>query len=268
MKTIGIGICACGALLLMASCAGGEKKVDTQADGACVPFIQLENYGYASVAEVTDADSSDIEGWKYCKVSGEGVMPVSIGGKDVAGLRDSLERLAKVTFASEKTCEPRLDADMKLTSLPPDSTPACGVESNRLTVDLVTPRVAVWRNYRESYDCGAAHGTYNTTFVNYSVSDGRILSVADLMKPGYEMKLTALLRDKVLADKVDLIVPADKIGIPADFRITDSGISFLYGLYEIAPYSSGEIQVDFDGYDLRDILRSEAMALIYGPVAD
>lgn len=63
-----------------------------------------------------------------------------------------------------------------------------------------------------------------------------------------------MLRSKLKDGKYDLLVPLNEIGIPTDFEITESGINFIYGLYEIAPYSSGEITVEFATYELDDIL--------------
>ena len=81
------------------------------------------------------------------------------------------------------------------------------------------------------------------------------------MKPGYEQKLTEMLREK-LAGYDDIMVERNQIGIPAQFRVTPEGLTFIYGVYEIAPYSSGEIEVPFFLYELESVLSEQGMKLI------
>lgn len=251
-------------LLVLASCAGNGKK--NAADSGEPGKMEFASYKYDVIAEVTDADSAtDVEGWKYSRVYGQGVMPVSVGGKSIAELRDTLGRLAEVTFISSSECDPRLGENMKLTKLIPDSVSACGSVINQLSVVMMTPQVVVWQDYKAAYLCRAAHGAYKTSFVNYRVTDGKVLSLQDIMKVGYEPHLTEIIRKRLVENKVDLLVPVDQIQIPEQFRITSGGIRFLYGIYEIAPYSSGEIAVDFEGYELQDLLHTSTLDLIYGP---
>lgn len=255
-----------GALLFLGSCAGTDKKAaDAKTD---VSGIELESYEYDVIAEVTDIDSvSDVDGSKYCHVTGQGMLPKKIGGNDITTLRDSLMKLGAVTFASDREAGPALEKDMKLTEKDPSVTEACGSNYHQLNIVLANPRVIVWKSFAGGYICRAAHGNYTTTYLNYDVESGNLLSVADLMKPGYEEGLLRLIRQRLLENKVDLIVSLGDVKIPSDFRITDSGLQFVYGLYEIAPYASGEITVDFEGYELQDLLKPQAMELIYGPSA-
>lgn len=245
----------------LASCAGnaGKEKAPGKESAEKMEF---ESYRYEVIAQLPDSDSiPDAEGWRYCRVAGDGVMPVSLGGKDIAALRDTLESLGSVTFASEKECSPRLADGMKLTDLSTDSVSACGETMNQLSVVMMTPRVIVWQGYMSAYRCRAAHGEYKTSFLNYDPVAGKVISLADIMKPGYEKELTGLIRQKLVADGVELLESVDKIGIPAQFRITARGLQFLYGIYEIAPYSAGEIAVDFDIPELEDVLNPSAMSI-------
>ena len=67
-----------------------------------------------------------------------------------------------------------------------------------------------------------------------------------------------------LAQRPDLLEPLDSIAIPANFELTADGIRFIYGLYEIAPYSSGEVSVDISGYELDSLLSADGRRLILG----
>lgn len=262
MKKYPIGVL--GVMLLLASCSGSVKKGEADADSARFD-IEFENYKYEAIAEMNQADSLGADGWKYCSVTGSGVFPKKIGNKDIKELRDSLERLAGIMFVSPGSVEARIDTTiMKPTELDPEKTQACSSKSNILTVELLTPEIVVWKDYVSAYQCAAAHGTYKSVFVNYRISDGKILSIADLMKPGYEEQLTTMIRKKLKEDGADIIVPLDQVQIPSDFRITSDGINFIYGIYDIAPYSAGEISVDFDAYELEELLAPGVLAMIYG----
>lgn len=244
---------------VLVSCGGNAGKEKTIGDEAAEK-MEFESYSYDVIAQLPDSDSiPDAEGWKYCRVTGEGMMPVMIGGKDIAVLRDTLERLGSVTFASEKECGPRLGDGMSPTALSPDSVSACSETNNQLSIVMMTPRVVVWQEFMSAYRCRAAHGVYKTSFLNYDPVAGKVIGLADLMEPGYEKTLTEMIRQKLTADGVDLLEPVDEVGIPSQFRITSRGLRFLYGIYEIAPYAAGEIAVDFDSYELQEILRPASL---------
>lgn len=246
----GIGI-GC-VMLALAGCSGNIGKGSVE-DVKEMPVLEFEGYRYDAVAEVADSDALDVEGGKYWRFSGKGMLPVKIGSKDISQLRDSLERLGGVLVIDKSHSDPRIENDLTLTDLKPEEAKACNVTSNLLTVVLCSPEVVVWKNFSYSYLCQAAHGMYNTTFVNYSVDDGKMLDVKDLMKPGYEDELRGMIRKKIKEMGVALLVPLDEVEIPKDFEMTSQGIRFVYGLYEIAPYVEGEITVEFDGYELENI---------------
>lgn len=258
MKLLNYGALAFVALL--ASCGSGSKN-----DNDALPRVELQSFQYDVLAEVTDADSLPQPGAKYQRVTGEGVMPVSIGVRDLSQLRDSLEKLGNVSFITADKVEPRLDPDMFISETKTtDDVDACGSYYNSLTVSLVSPRLLVWKDYVSRYVCGAAHGMYRTVFLNYRVSDGKILSLADVMRPGYEEELAGMIRARLKEDKVDLMVPLDKVEVSDIFEITSNGIRFLYPLYEIAPFSEGEISVSFDAFELEDLLAPGMLSFICG----
>lgn len=247
-------------LLALAACSGNKKDDSGR--------IELESYTYDVISEVADTAGVVKEnGGLYWRSVGQGVLPVVIGdNKAMSMLRDSLESLARVRFAEKGDAEPRVTPDRRVTTLSPDSVDACSFISNNLAVRLITPHVAVWKNYQEYYICGAAHGNYATTYVNFSLDDHKILSLADIVAKENQPRLLELIKEK-LKDNTDLYADA-KIGMPENFCITSSGVYFLYGLYDIAPYSSGEIPVSFETYELEDIMTPAAKKLIAGPAAD
>lgn len=268
-----IGFSTLCVLMTLGACTGsGNKK--TADDAAVLPVVEFEGYRYDVIASVPDSDALDTEGGKFWRFSGTGMLPVKVGNKDVSVLRDSLERLGGVMVIDKTHSAPILDSpllkDMGLTAtdFDPKSTKACSSYYNQLSVALCTPAVVVWKDYSYSYLCMAAHGMYNTSFVNYSIEDGKILSVADLMKPGYEKELTVLIRQKLKEMNVPLLVDINEVGIPKDFEITSQGLRFMYGLYEIAAYVEGEVTVEFDSYELEDLFAPGVFARYFSLTPD
>lgn len=255
------GIMCAGILLV--SCEGSEKNT-SGGDGA-VPVVELEGYHYDAIAQLPDSLAVPVEGGEYMRMKGQGMLPVKINGRDVAQLRDSLEKIASVIVLSRTASEPRIGNGYKIAAISADSVSACGFYGNQLSVSLCTPQLIVWKDYSSGYICHAAHGTYSTSFINYSIEKGKILQLGDIMATGYEKELLSLIRKKIADAKVDLTVDIDEVGMPSEFEVTSNGLNFLYGIYEIAPYSEGEVSVDFQSYELVDLFAPGAMELLYGP---
>lgn len=249
-RIIGLGIMC--TLFVLPACNVADNSKNDEADDA--PVMEFMGYKYDALAQVPDSVVLNVEGGNLWRYSGNGMLPVRIGSHDVTLLRDSLERLGGVVMTDSAHAVPVVYDGLVLTDIDPGSMKACTSTTNQLSIALCTPAVVVWRDYVYSYLCMSAHGSYKTTFVNYGVEEGRILTMNDLMKPGYEAPLTELIRKELKEKEISLLVPMEEVAIPDDFEITTRGIRFLFGLYEIAPYVEGEISVEFDCYELEDIL--------------
>ncbi len=247
-----VGLSAIGAMFVIPACTGADSKKGEGASEA--PVMEFMGYKYDALAQVPDSNVIKVEGGNLWRYSGSGMLPVRIGNHDVSLLRDSLERLGGVVMTDSVHAVPVVYEGLNLTEIESGSMKACTSTSNQLSLALCTPEVVVWRDYVYTYLCMSAHGTYKTTFVNYGVEDGKILTMNDLMKSGYEPILREMIRKKLKENDIPLLVPVDEVSIPDDFEITTRGIRFLFGLYEIAAYVEGEISVEFDAYELEDIL--------------
>lgn len=214
--------------------------------------MEFESYEYRTLTEVTEKDSLFDDSQRYWLCSGSGVLPVKSGDVDIQFLRDSLERLAMVHFP-EKKAEPRLRPFLKAVDIQPDSVTAGSQSNDQLSIVLATPKVIVWQDFYQEYIAGGAHGTYSYAYVNYSIPHNKILLLSDLLKPGYEKALTQLLREQ-LASNTNLLVESEEIEIPSQFLITSQGLEFVWGVYEIAPFSEGAIRVELTGWDLAELL--------------
>ncbi len=249
---------AAGAIALLTA-AGCSGKADAPAGD-----MSFESYSYEVVARYHDipVELPDSSG-AFCRLQGYGVLPLRIGDADLTPLRDSLLHLAAIDYTGARQLLPSPDSEREITNLNPDSVTACSSVISRLTLSRVTPDIIVWRNYIYEYPCRAAHGTYANTYVNYDVTGARVITLPSLFRDGYAAPLTGLLHEE-LAQRPDLLEPLDSIAIPANFELTADGIRFIYGLYEIAPYSSGEVSVDISGYELDSLLSADGRRLILG----
>ncbi len=249
----GLTFLAAAALLITSSSCGGNDNREV---------VEFEKYSYSAIAEVdTDSITLEDEADRFWQCTGSGVLPVKIGKRDITTLRDTLMQIAAVDF-NKNTAIPRLPYGYKNIIADNDTTDTRSQVVNELSVVLITPEVMVWRNFNYAYPHGAAHGNYVNTYVNYSLVDGKILTRQDIFKADTDDQLLALLRAS-LAEREDLIVYPDDIEIPETFRVTADGVTFVYGLYAVAPYSSGEVEVPLKAYEVSDILTENVARHIF-----
>ncbi|MCM1153608.1 MAG: RsiV family protein [Muribaculum sp.] len=239
--------------LILGACT--NKKADSSR-------MEFEAYDYSVVTQQTDVDSTLPAAAHYWHQVGTGLLPVaSADNPAISQLRDSLMALGRVNFSSDGKAFIASAPDFKTTDLKPDSVDCGSGSASILSIVLANPKVIVWESYYHEYPYMAAHGSSDYSYLNYSVADGKILDLSDLMKKGYEPSLTAMIREQLKAND-NLIVPIDKIGIPANWRIAPSGIEFVWEPYEIAPYSEGVIRVLIQTDDLETILSQKAIGLL------
>lgn len=216
--------------------------------------ISLEGYEYDCIMELPDSLAVDVEGGRYVHVTGQGMLPTMIGGEGMESVRDSLMRLGGLSEMDHAGSVPIVPEGYKLTNIE-DKEQAGSTRLNQLTVTLITPHLVVWRDYSYTYLCRSAHGMYTTTYVNYSIDKRKILTLEDLFKDNYREPLAQLIRTELRDENISITVPLEEVEVPSDFEITETGIRFVYPLYEIAPYVEGEVKVDLASYELSDLLK-------------
>lgn len=113
---------------------------------------------------------------------------------------------------------------------------------------------------------GGAHNMYATTYENFDLKQMRIIKLADLFKPNYQNELTAIIVHQLMVDhkvhSADEL--ADKgygatgnIAPTENFYFDDKGMTFVYNIYEIAPYNVGIITVHVDFDKLKNIMEEK-----------
>lgn len=239
------------------SCNGNGEKSESS------DLISFESYSYKVYAQGEMADSvakeiPDYTGVWECRSNG--VLPKSAAGKDVTALRDTLCSLAGVSFTDEGKVQTKLPDFLTTPDAKLDTVQARSMLVSNVSLNLLTPKVMVFDIYSYQYPEGAAHGTFANTFINYSLTEGKVLTLTDIFGSDYEAKLLPLIKQK-LSERDDLLVSLDDVKISPNFQITDEGVNFVYGIYVITPYSSGEPKVSFYAAELKDILTPTATSL-------
>lgn len=110
---------------------------------------------------------------------------------------------------------------------------------------------------------GGAHGLSQKHVVNFDVNTGKRLAASDVFVPGYETKLTEILlkslKDKVGAKTITELhdkgyLYSMDMFVPENFIIGEDHITFIYNVYEIAPFAEGMTELSIDYSELKDIL--------------
>jgi hypothetical protein len=112
---------------------------------------------------------------------------------------------------------------------------------------------------------GGAHGMSVTQYLVFDAATGKQLGLADFLAQGFEAQLDKLIERRFrkmrgLSESEPLtgekgLLFDNAIRHNENFAVTGSGICFLYNQYEIAPYSAGQITIDFSFDDLKEILK-------------
>jgi len=99
------------------------------------------------------------------------------------------------------------------------------------------------------YFTGGAHGGYETYFINLHPVTGARVTLADVLKPGYEAALTAAgeeafrqsieFSDSTSYSEQGYEFPEDEFTLNSNYGFTPEGIRFVFNIYEVAPYVMG-----------------------------
>lgn len=118
---------------------------------------------------------------------------------------------------------------------------------------------------------GGAHGIYGTSYENYDRNTGELIQLTDLFVPNFEKQLITMgekyFRESMAIsatesfDKTDYTFPNDQFYLPQNFGLTKEGITFLYSIYEIAPYAKGEQEFTIPYSELKGLLKKDGLLL-------
>lgn len=117
---------------------------------------------------------------------------------------------------------------------------------------------------------GGAHGIYQTRFYNYDLKTGKLLKLEDLFQPGFQKRLTALAeaafrKQRELTPTVSLAEAGfeftdNRFALNELFLMTPQGLRFLFNVYEVAPYVTGDTEFAVDYNELEPLLKPESQS--------
>lgn len=111
---------------------------------------------------------------------------------------------------------------------------------------------------------GGAHGNSIVIARNIDAATGKIVSLKDILVPGYEQGLNDLIV-KTLCEKYEVadlkglnektIFAGIDVYAPDNFIIEKDGLTFIYSPDEIASHAEGEIRATISNDELKDLLK-------------
>ena len=111
---------------------------------------------------------------------------------------------------------------------------------------------------------GGAHGIKQQLSMNFNAKTGKRMTLKDVFVPGSEVSLSELLLDKLMeltgVNSIEELHAKNYLYamdmFPSDnFILGDDEITFIYNMYEIAPYSVGKIEINLSYSDVKDLLK-------------
>lgn len=251
-----LGLAIAGMAIAVASCGGKDGSVKEES----VAFERFSFKGYACDNDTDSLRAVDPDYSGLWEVTSDGVLPVAAGKHDVKALRDTLMALAGVR-AIEGKIAARFPSYVTELTERPDTTKIRSLSMNKVSVNLLNSEVLVMQVFNYAYPEGAAHGIYANTYVNYDLRTGKVLGLSDIFQPDFEKYILPQIIAQLKADG-NLTEDEQSVSVPQNFRLTEEGVEFVFGIYAVAPYSNGEPRVGFYTSDLEDILTPEGKALL------
>lgn len=117
---------------------------------------------------------------------------------------------------------------------------------------------------QDTYD-GGAHGLFIKSVMNFSTKSGKLVTLDNVLLPGYKTRLNEILLEKLLKqthskDTDELRSKGYLYSMdmcPSQFYLINSkGITFIYNQYEIAPYAVGITELKLTWDELKDVAKT------------
>ena len=125
-------------------------------------------------------------------------------------------------------------------------------------IDYLSEKIASINKYFYEYE-GGAHGVHGKIYKVYSLSNGERLKIEDILIDVNDLDLLNKVKEKLLsiADE-ESYFNLDGLSLQENnFYITSKGLTFTWGIYEIAPYAMGDSEVLFLVDEIMPYLKDE-----------
>ncbi|MDE6117513.1 MAG: DUF3298 domain-containing protein [Duncaniella sp.] len=270
-------VAAMAVLAMASSCGNGGKSDAAMQDAGITSFEVRQSIKTADRNYKVETDYGTVYLDLYTSIH----WPERLGNANLKVLQDSLLYFAYGDTASRSVDDAimafindtgMMDGAKEITpidSLPSDSVERMPVYFNNVTAsvldlddDMVTYQVVT-----SSY-LGGAHPDTGIHPFTYDMRSGKVLSVDNMFMPEARDSIVPVIVN-ALARQLDVSPAAlDRAGIFSS-QLTYAGVPYIannilyfhYNPYEIAPYSSGMIDVAVYPYEVESMLTPEARSL-------
>ena len=125
-------------------------------------------------------------------------------------------------------------------------------------IDYLSEKIASINKYFYEYT-GGAHGVHEKIYKVYSLSDGERLKIEDILIDVNNLDLINKVKEKLLSNAdEESYFNLDGLSLQENnFYITSKGLTFTWGIYEIAPYATGDSEVLFSIDEIMPYLKDE-----------
>ena len=181
---------------------------------------------------------------------------------------DAVREFTNQYFATyRKDLEPMYRSEMAESGSEPDKVWYSYTREAETKVEYYDKHLLTYRFYMEEFT-GGAHPVYFTYFQNIDLRTLKQIELNDLLVGEYDEELTEMLIAQLMQNMgAETKDELEEMGygttaeiIPTEnFKLTPGGISFLYNIYEIAPYVLGPVEIDLSFEQLDPILNTEYM---------
>lgn len=261
---------------LATSCSKGTgENTEENADSAMVKAG--ESYTFTkltasrSVSLEGTADDYGTEADAIYTDSVNLMMPMSMGSADVTPLQNAILNKAFGMTGSNVTevmnNYMKQDAD-SLGYTVKEVTTVSLLESQGY--NLVTGQVVYldsdWMSYcvsGEQYYPAAAHGMPYRQYVNYSLTENRVMNISDVIDAAKNADLVNAIKERA-TEMEDAIGPTSITELPSngDFYLNSNGeLVFVYQPYEVASYAQGFISIPLYPYEISQYLTPAAKTM-------
>lgn len=128
---------------------------------------------------------------------------------------------------------------------------------SRFDVEYIDDKVIVFNHYIYVYS-GGAHGSYSNDGIAFWLDSGESIpnDAKYLLKNENDKKLLSLITKRLkkeYGDTIDTPINLSK------FKITNDGVEFYWGIYEIAPYAAGIVSIKFAFSEIAPFVREDCL---------
>ncbi|MYM12050.1 RsiV family protein [Muribaculum intestinale] len=268
-------------LLSIIAVACSHKSSDTSNESTISNFRIVQTVKSATRnyickgANAVFADSLPI----YSKVHLTIQWPEELGGFNIQPLQDS------IMTAIYETPKTSIDETILAALDPPEGSDTYIMEeidsipSEEQTMTLYRDKIASAITFSPSYIVyqimtasygGGAHGMTVSRFINYDFDSTRVITPQLAFKAGCDETLLKAIQEQLMAmcqvrslNELDNYgIFSNQIFVSPEFYLQGYNIVFHYNPYDIAPYSTGSINVPVPYYSIRECLSPEVLRLL------